>query len=95
MLTSLAHVIAFDSMKATTISKGGQVSIPAEVRRRWRTQRLLVEDRGDALVLRPIPDDPIAAAIGSLARPGPRGDELRSRLREEEALADERKWGKP
>ncbi len=74
-------------MKQATISKGGQVSIPAEIRRRWKTDRLLVEDRGDALVLRPIPADPIRAAIGSLAGPGPRSDEARDILREEEAAA--------
>ena len=53
-------------MKPATISKGGQVSIPAEVRHRWGTNRVLVEDRGDELVFRPLPDDPIAAARGSL-----------------------------
>ena len=82
-------------MKVTTISKGGQISIPAEVRRRWRTQRLLVEDQGDALVLRPIPADPIGAAVGSLAGPGPTSAGLRSLVREEEALADARKRGRP
>ena len=82
-------------MKSTTISKGGQISIPAAVRRRWRTQRLLVEDQGDALVLRPIPADPIGAAVGSLAGPGPSGAEMRALVREEEALADERRRGRP
>ncbi len=82
-------------MKSTTISKGGQISIPAEVRRRWRTQRLFVEDQGDALVLRPIPADPIGAAVGSLAGPGPSGAELRSLVRAEEASADERRRGRP
>lgn len=81
-------------MKSTTISKGGQVSIPAEVRRRWGTTRLLVEDRGDALILRPLPFDPISAAIGSLAGPGPTSDALRATYRQEEAEAEERKWGK-
>ena len=42
-------------MKHATISKGGQVSIPAEVRHRWRTNRLLIDDRGSELVLRPSP----------------------------------------
>lgn len=75
----------------TTISKGGQISIPASVRRRWQTQRLFVEDQGDALVLRPIPADPIAAAVGSLASPGPSSAEMRSLVRAEEATADERR----
>ena len=79
-------------MKHATISKGGQVSIPAEIRHRWRTNRLFIDDRGSELVLRPIPDDPIAAVRGSLAvRPGPSGmtsDVARALAREEEAEAD-------
>jgi AbrB family looped-hinge helix DNA binding protein len=77
-------------MKQATISKGGQVSIPAEVRHRWGTNRVLVEDRGGELVFRPLPLDPIAAARGSL-RGGqagePTSDEARRRTRREEADA--------
>lgn len=80
-------------MRMAVVSQGGQVSIPAEVRRRWGTTRVSVEDRGDSLVLRPIPDDPIGAAMGSLAGPGPTSDEILAESREEEALAEERKYG--
>ena len=72
-------------MKTARITTGGQVSIPAEVRHRWGTRRVIVEDRGDALVLRPLPADPIGAAIGSLAGAGPTTDEMRAALRREEA----------
>lgn len=76
------------------ISKGGQISVPAEVRKRWKTRRLVVEDRGDEVVLRPAPDDPIAAARGALkGRLGHTSDELRAMVREEERRAEERKWG--
>lgn len=61
------------------ISTGGQLSVPAAVRRRWGTRTVLVEDRGDHLVVRPTPDDPIAAAVGIFA------EEI-SRLPTEEAL---------
>lgn len=73
-------------MKPATISKGGQVSIPAEVRHRWGTNRVLVEDRGDELVFRPLPDDPIAAARGSF-RGGVTvsSDRAREQTRSEEA----------
>lgn len=77
-------------MKQTTISKGGQVSIPAEVRHRWGTNRLLIDDRGDELVFRPLPMDPIGAARGALRRHGggePTSDETRRQTREEEADA--------
>jgi AbrB family looped-hinge helix DNA binding protein len=49
------------------ITGAGQVSIPAEVRRRWGTSTVAIEDEGDQIVLRPVPDDPIAAIRGSLA----------------------------
>lgn len=76
------------------ISKGGQISLPAEVRRRWGTARVLVEDQGDALVLRPQPDDPIAALIGSMPLPpGVTSEGLRAEFRAEEEAADIRKWG--
>ena len=79
-------------MRQTTISKGGQISVPADIRRRWRTTRVLVEDRGDSLLVRPIPDDPVGAAMGSLAGPGPTSDEARAMLRDEEAADEDRRW---
>lgn len=51
---------------AARISKGGQISLPASVRRRWHTDRVWIEDTGDALIVRPLPADPIGAARGSL-----------------------------
>jgi len=78
-------------MKTTSISRGGQVSIPAEVRHRWGTQRISVEDQGNALVIRPIPADPIGAAIGSLAGRAPASDAMRAELRDAEAAAALRK----
>ncbi len=49
------------------ISKGGQISIPASIRRRWGTSTVALDDQGDRIVLEPAPDDPIAAAEGALA----------------------------
>lgn len=81
-------------MRYLMISKGGQISVPAEVRKRWQTRRLQVEDRGDELVIRPAPDDPIRAARGILKdRLGRTSEELRRMVREEEAEVEERKWG--
>jgi AbrB family looped-hinge helix DNA binding protein len=83
------------SMKFLMISKGGQISVPAEVRQRWGTRRLQLEDRGDELVLRPAPEDPIAAARGALkGRLRHTSEELRRIAREEERRAEERKWGR-
>jgi bifunctional DNA-binding transcriptional regulator/antitoxin component of YhaV-PrlF toxin-antitoxin module len=70
------------------ISSGGQISVPATVRKRWGTRTVLAEDQGDQLVLRPAPDDPIAAVRGIFAEEiggGPTIDDLRASARTEEA----------
>ncbi len=68
------------------------MSVPAEVRKRWRTRTVLAEDRGDHVVLRPVPDDPVAAAVGAFATQiGELGSEQARRLdRDEELDAQER-----
>jgi bifunctional DNA-binding transcriptional regulator/antitoxin component of YhaV-PrlF toxin-antitoxin module len=77
------------------ISKGGQVSIPAEIRHRWATSTVSLEDQGDRIVLEPAPDDPIAAAEGSLAEAFGELDlaRLRREAREDERVAEERRVG--
>lgn len=68
------------------ISTGGQLSIPAAIRHRWATNRVLLEDRGTSIVVRPIPADPLTAARGSMrVQGGPSSDELRALARDEEA----------
>jgi AbrB family looped-hinge helix DNA binding protein len=71
-------------MGIATITRGGQISIPADVRHRWGTRRVVIEDQGDSLVLRPLRADPIGAAVGSLAGPGSTTDELRAALRRDD-----------
>jgi AbrB family looped-hinge helix DNA binding protein len=79
-------------MKQARISRGGQISVPAAVRRRWNTDRVLVDDRGDEVVIRPLADDPIAAARGSLKPPaieeGRTSADARRQTRDEEADVD-------
>lgn len=75
-------------VKRLVISRGGQVSVPATIRDRWGTRAVLAEDHGDHIVLRPAPDDPIAAVRGIFAtevRDGSSTDELRAGARDEEA----------
>ena len=82
------------AMRYLMISKGGQISVPADVRKRWQTRRLQVDDRGDELVIRPVPEDPIAAARGIFkGRSKYSSEDLRRMEREEEAEIEERKWG--
>lgn len=82
-------------MKLTRISQGGQVQIPAEVRRRWGTRAVIIDDGGSYLRISPVPDDPIGAAAGSLAGTGPSGRDLARIWRDEEAAAEARKWRHP
>jgi bifunctional DNA-binding transcriptional regulator/antitoxin component of YhaV-PrlF toxin-antitoxin module len=81
-------------VKRLAISSGGQISVPAAVRKRWGTRAVLAEDRGDQLVLRPAPDDPVAAVRGIFAEEmsgGPTIDELRTGAREEDAELERRR----
>jgi len=77
------------------ISKGGQISIPAPIRKRWGTTTVTLEDRGEEIVLRPVSDDPLEAAAGAFAGEA-RGiglDTIRREEREAELEAEERKFG--
>ena len=82
------------TMKRLKISAGGQVSVPAPVRHRWKTRVVVADDRGDHLILRPAPEDPIEAAMGAFKNDsGLSSDEMRRQFREEEAEIYERKFG--
>lgn len=83
--------------KRLAISKGGQISVPAAIRKRWGTRTVVAEDHGDHVVLRPAPDDPVAEAVGAFAREiAHLGSEEAKRLdREEELDAEERAASRP
>lgn len=73
------------------ISKGGQISLPAEIRRRWATDSLVVEDLGDRVVLRPMPADPLGKEMGAFPSKKTTVDQARARFRNEENRVRERK----
>jgi bifunctional DNA-binding transcriptional regulator/antitoxin component of YhaV-PrlF toxin-antitoxin module len=80
-------------MKRARITRGGQVSVPAEIRRRWQTNTVAIEDLGDRLVMRPLPDDPIAALRGAFkGRVSSEG--LREAARRDEEAAERRRWSR-
>lgn len=85
-MSTMTHVM--------TVSKNGQVSIPASARARWNTRKVLVIDMGDRVIIGPIPDDPIAYLRGKYRGRGPSTDEIRRMEREEEAAREERRYGK-
>lgn len=75
------------------ITRGGQISIPARIRRRWGTSTVSLDDQGDRVVIEPAPDDPIAAAEGALAGEfaGLDTAALRRQAREAERVAERRR----
>jgi bifunctional DNA-binding transcriptional regulator/antitoxin component of YhaV-PrlF toxin-antitoxin module len=78
-------------MKRHKITAGGQISLPAAIRKRWGARTVALEDLGDRVIVRPLPDDPIAAARGALkGRLGPT-TALRAEARKDEADAEARR----
>jgi AbrB family looped-hinge helix DNA binding protein len=75
------------------VTRNGQISLPADVRRRWNTERVLVIDRGSYAIVRPVPDDILASLRGKYAGPGPSVAEMLAQEREEEAEIEERRYG--
>lgn len=78
-----------DAVRAK-VTRNGQVSLPAELRHRWASGTVLVIDRGDYAIVRPIPSDPLATLRGAHAGPGPsleqaRADECAAEVRREQA----------
>ena len=74
-----------ETVHVMTVSRNGQVSIPAETRARWNTRRVLVVDLGDRVVMRPAADHPLEELRGKYAGRGPRTDRARREARRGEA----------
>ncbi|MDA8183543.1 MAG: IS1634 family transposase [Actinomycetota bacterium] len=77
-----------DAIRAK-VTRNGQVSLPAELRRRWAAGSVLVIDRGDYAIVRPIPTDPLASLRGSHAGPGPALEQARAAERATEREREE------
>jgi hypothetical protein len=50
---------------------------------------MLVIDRGDYAIVRPIPDDPVEALLGAYAAPGVTAEEARTAERSAERAAEQ------
>jgi bifunctional DNA-binding transcriptional regulator/antitoxin component of YhaV-PrlF toxin-antitoxin module len=78
-----------EPMAGSTVLKvtaNGQISIPAHVRHRWNTDRVIAIDTPAGLIIRPFDPDAIDRIAGSFKRPGaPSVDEIRRQEREDEA----------
>lgn len=82
-------------MKRAKISSGGQISVPAELRKRWGARAVTIRDCGDHAVIRPAPADPVSAARGALKEAfdatGKTTEEIRAEMREEDNEAIDRR----
>ena len=67
------------------VSVNGQVSIPAEVRARWNTEKVVIADMGDYIVIGPASENPFDEIVGKYPGRGPSTDEMRRLDREEDA----------
>ncbi len=67
-----------------TVSRNGQVSIPAEARSRWNTRQVIVVDLGDRVVMRPVSDQPVDELEGKYSGRGPNSDQIRRQARRDE-----------
>ncbi|MEO6121249.1 MAG: AbrB/MazE/SpoVT family DNA-binding domain-containing protein [Acidimicrobiales bacterium] len=74
------------------VSANGQVSIPAEARARWQTDRVIVVDLIDKVVMRPLPEDPIGSLVGKYRGRGPSTDEARFQERADDAEREARRY---
>jgi bifunctional DNA-binding transcriptional regulator/antitoxin component of YhaV-PrlF toxin-antitoxin module len=76
------------------ISKGGQISVPASIRNRWQTNSVVIDDRGDHLIVRPVADDPVESTFGVFAEEfadAPPAERLIRELREQDVEAGQRR----
>lgn len=82
---STYNAVMVETSHVMTVSRNGQVSIPAETRARWKTRQVLVVDLGDRVVMRPIGDDPVGELRGKYAKQGPPTSRARRDARREDA----------
>ena len=77
------------------ITRAGQVSIPADVRHRWGTALLSIEDEGDRLIVRPLPENWVDRVRGAWKGEGDgrSSAELMAESRQHDLEAEEQKWG--
>ena len=73
------------------VSSNGQVSIPAETRARWATDRVVVVDLGDHVVMRPLPAYPVGELRGKYRGRGPNLGRARRQARADDAAGEARR----
>ena len=71
------------------VTDSGQISLPATLRHRWGVKRVLVVDRGDYAIVRPMPDDIVSFLHGSIATSGAGVEEIRAEERGDDTRREE------
>ena len=84
-----AHMVKVHGLKVTS---SGQISLPAEIRRRWQADEVLLIDKGDHVLVRPAPQDAVAQLRGSLPSGGVTADEVPDEGCALEAGLEEERW---
>jgi bifunctional DNA-binding transcriptional regulator/antitoxin component of YhaV-PrlF toxin-antitoxin module len=74
-----------------TVTRNGQISLPAELRHRWKSNAVLVIDRGSYAIVRPVPDDVTAVLRGAHAGRGPTSEQVRADERASDRETSERR----
>jgi bifunctional DNA-binding transcriptional regulator/antitoxin component of YhaV-PrlF toxin-antitoxin module len=84
-VTRLTYNVAMsESSHVMTLSRNGQVSIPAETRARWNTRQVLVVDLGDRVVMRPVGAEPVGELRAKYGKQGPTTSRARRESRQED-----------
>jgi bifunctional DNA-binding transcriptional regulator/antitoxin component of YhaV-PrlF toxin-antitoxin module len=76
-------------MVQARVTASGQISLPAEVRRRWGAKVVMIVDSGDRLVVWPVPDDPVSALRGKYASIGTSSADMRREARAEDRAGED------
>jgi bifunctional DNA-binding transcriptional regulator/antitoxin component of YhaV-PrlF toxin-antitoxin module len=86
-------VVSMNMKMRMKISKGGQISVPALIRRRWGSSTVVLHDEGHRIIIEPVADDAIGAAEGVLAAEFGhlREGRLRDQARSDEQAAEDRR----
>ena len=92
-MASLIQYIVSQNSFVMTMSRNGQVSVPAQTRARWNTRRVLVVDMGDRVVMRPLGDHPLQELRGKYGGRGPCVDVVRRDARRDEATRAKSRLG--
>jgi len=71
------------------VTSSGQISLPAALRRRWGAARVLVIDRGDYAIVRPMPEDIVGFLRGSITPGETTLADIRAEERADESRREE------